>query len=853
MSKRMGCLFGVMAGLATAASAATVHHDRFHATSAELAWGNQRGNWVVVNGEYAAASPSNAPLTASLLPWHAGDFEFAVDLIDPVDGGLWVRADADAQRGVVLVVKSNQMYWHVISSPSSGPWTVHAPVAVSFPSGRARIRVVGSGALLRAYIDDAALPATTLDLGSVSVPPGSNYLGGRVGFYDYSASGTRFDNVRFAFEPVPEAAAGWWRGEQDADDAIGSADGALVGAVAFAAGKAGTGFRFPDNGNHHVAIADGTTTDLPAQFALEAWVRPRAGLANPGNAWGVFSKVGPPWVGGISYQLALSPAAPDDASATAQFRADADPWPANPLAGGLVDVGIWSHLLWRYDGSQSRLHVDGREVSSVAAAGVLAANVATPLYLNCDGDGAVCAPLDLDEAVLYHRAPSAAEVQARHEALAHAEVALPYRQDLAGTLDAAWGVRNRQAPTPQFQPDGALRLWTTPTDLYGASNNLANLPLLRLPDGEDAWALTAAFRFDAPPSAQWQQAGVLVLDRRDGVPDPDNYLRLGYVYEPVPRFEAVYDLGGTPNADLPNGPLLDVPAATPYWLRLRRHGGSFVLGYSLDGERFDDFRSLDLPLLPRYAGVFALHGPSAAPALPFDLLNLDVSADCLAEPDGLLAHWRGADITDSAGGLTLTAMNGAGHALARIGKGFQFDGNDDHFARTAIASLPVGAAARTVLLWAKTPRDLVNATESALFQYGSESDSHMFGLITSGNAPGRLYFYGHNADLAGSTVLRPDTWYHLGVSYDGSNVSVYVDGVAEASAARVLDTVPSAEGLNIGRRWPATRWQGLIDDVQVYARALDAAEIAAIHRAGGAGLCPRAIFANGFEDGAISP
>jgi hypothetical protein len=484
----------------------------------------------VVDGQYSASQPQNLPPTAALLPWVVGDFELAVDVIDPADGGIWLRAGSGATRGVMLIVKPDTLYWHVIADPITGPYTQYGQVPVTLPPGATRVRVVGAGLVLQAFLGSSPTPATTLDLSTVSVPNGADFRVGRVGVYDNASPGHRFDNLRLAATGVPpEQAAGWWPAENSAEDAIGTAEGSVVGSVSYAPGKSGRAFRMTGNSSNFIAIPDGTTTDLPGQFTLEAWVRPGAGLANPSNAWGIFSKAGPPFPEGLSYQFLLPDAANEDGTAQSQFRSAAQGWPSAQITGGLVDVGIWSHLGWSFDGNTTRLYVDGTEHAAALIGPTLPADVGNELRLNCDGYSNTCSPIEIDEAVIYHRALSAAEIRARHGALAAQPVPLPYRQDMAGTLDQNWTVLNRQVPTPRFVAGGQLRLTTTPTDLFGTSNNIANLPLVRLPELAGDFAVTAAYRFDAAPDTFPQQAGLLILDETLGAPDPDNYVRNSYV------------------------------------------------------------------------------------------------------------------------------------------------------------------------------------------------------------------------------------------------------------------------------------------------------------------------------------
>src|SRR5262249_37373024 len=135
--------------------------------------------------------------------------------------------------------------------------------------------------------------------------------------------------------------------------------------------------------------------------------------------------------------------------------------------------------------------------------------------------------------------------------------------------------------------------------------------------------------------------------------------------------------------------------------------------------------------------------------------------------------------------------------------------------------------------------NLATDTESALVQYGTEIDNEMFGLTTSLNAPGKLYFYAFNNDLFGTTTLLPNTWYHGAITYDGATLNLYLNGVLEATKTTApINTVPETNGLTIGYRpLQNIRWQGQLDEVEIFNRALSQAEIQAIYNAGGAGKC----------------
>lgn len=87
-------------------------------------------------------------------------------------------------------------------------------------------------------------------------------------------------------------------------------------------------------------------------------------------------------------------------------------------------------------------------------------------------------------------------------------------------------------------------------------------------------------------------------------------------------------------------------------------------------------------------------------------------------------------------------------------------------------------------------------------------------------------------------------WVHVAATYDGAMARVYVDG-HEAGAAMVrgpltFDANPVYVGTNKnGPNYPDEAFVGLLDEVMLFARALTAAEIAAL--------------ASGGEDGRVAP
>jgi hypothetical protein len=95
---------------------------------------------------------------------------------------------------------------------------------------------------------------------------------------------------------------------------------------------------------------------------------------------------------------------------------------------------------------------------------------------------------------------------------------------------------------------------------------------------------------------------------------------------------------------------------------------------------------------------------------------------------------------------------------------------------------------------------------------------------------------------SGRDVIFGNEWIHIAGTYDNNVQLVYVNGVEEGSQTRgSIELIADGnDGLGIGGRYPASdtigRFDGRIDDVRVYDRAVTAAEIGYI-ACGSDGLC----------------
>lgn len=108
----------------------------------------------------------------------------------------------------------------------------------------------------------------------------------------------------------------------------------------------------------------------------------------------------------------------------------------------------------------------------------------------------------------------------------------------------------------------------------------------------------------------------------------------------------------------------------------------------------------------------------------------------------------------------------------------------------------------------------------------------------------------NTADIDSGTVPVASQWYHLVGTYDGSTISIYVDGALSASAVYAGAIGNNASPLYIGEnaQQPGRYWSGDIDEVKIFGTTLTATQVATIYANENAGnnwdgsarVCPAA-------------
>jgi hypothetical protein len=225
----------------------------------------------------------------------------------------------------------------------------------------------------------------------------------------------------------------------------------------------------------------------------------------------------------------------------------------------------------------------------------------------------------------------------------------------------------------------------------------------------------------------------------------------------------------------------------------------------------------------------------------FSLTAVDPSYDRTAEiVSGAAARWTfdeasGTAVADSAGAHSgiIYNMQNTTRVPGRQYKALRFDGVDDHIVVPGYKGI-TGSAARTCSAWIKTSAKQY----MVILNWGSEGAQYwLLGIYPDGQFG---VFLSSGNELKSGVSVADGCWHHVSVvlADDGSpsldEVQLFIDGirVSGTSTSTAAIVTPSGADVSIGAYQVSGQmgvfYNGLIDDVRIYDRALTANEVKAL-------------------------
>lgn len=185
----------------------------------------------------------------------------------------------------------------------------------------------------------------------------------------------------------------------------------------------------------------------------------------------------------------------------------------------------------------------------------------------------------------------------------------------------------------------------------------------------------------------------------------------------------------------------------------------------------------------------------------------------------------GSTLTDSSGLGNNGTISGASWVAGLYGQALSFDGNNDWVTVSDSNSLDL-TSGMTLEAWVR-PTVLNDWTTIVMKE---RPGGLVYSLYASDGAasPSAAYFFDGGSDerVIGLSVLPLNVWTHLAGTYDGSMLRLYVNGTEVSSFFTSGNISVSSGALRIGGNsiW-GEHFQGLIDEVRIYNRPLNLAEI----------------------------
>ncbi len=159
------------------------------------------------------------------------------------------------------------------------------------------------------------------------------------------------------------------------------------------------------------------------------------------------------------------------------------------------------------------------------------------------------------------------------------------------------------------------------------------------------------------------------------------------------------------------------------------------------------------------------------------------------------------------------------------------DGTDDFVSTSAFSPLAASGLTTSTVSWGGWFYPITSAASKTLIEKASE-----FQLTTDSNSKpvcGIYYSAAFNNATAAPNALNLSAWNHVICTYDGVNISTYVNGLLVATTANTNAITAASSILYIGQTsGGANFFQGLVDSTLVYNYALTAAQVKRVYNNG---------------------
>jgi len=222
--------------------------------------------------------------------------------------------------------------------------------------------------------------------------------------------------------------------------------------------------------------------------------------------------------------------------------------------------------------------------------------------------------------------------------------------------------------------------------------------------------------------------------------------------------------------------------------------------------------------------------------------------------NGLVGYWPfNGNANDASGYGNNGTVNGATLTADRFGNlntAYLFKNKTDFIDLTGKSIAGTGNAQRSIFVWVKTN----DSTQyMRIISTGTSAVGQAFNIILMYNGVPVIMGY-HPSDYLPNTGMHvaDNQWHQIGVTYDGTFIKIYVDGILQNSSNQFLTTglspggqisynttgnnnyfgAPNDPGLD-----NTYRFSGLLDDITIYNRSFTAIEVQNLYNSSSPSTC----------------
>jgi Concanavalin A-like lectin/glucanases superfamily len=608
------------------------------------------------------------------------------------------------------------------------------------------------------------------------------------------------------------------------EDITGNEHEGTIEGAEWTNGKYGKALNF--DGTSCVSVPQSPELELPEEFTLETWVKPEGS----GEAEALIFKESE---GFFAYTLFLGLQASGKIEGLVGQEGKGGDYAPEVVSPSPIHNNVWTHVALTYDGAHERLYVNGELVDTESVGAPIASS--GPLEIGC-AEGEAGFDGKIDEVQIYNRALSAAELAADEAT----PLQTPQQGPVAAySFDAGEGTTAEDITGNEHEGTIEGAEWTNGKYGKALSFNAAEGDILTIPASEEleleeftleAWVKPQEWRENAPVIATLSPEGhgyALYAANEEPYKLPIGYVTNeasveDYAYsEEALASHAWTHLAFTDDGAhlrfYVNGELVGTEAAP----HVKAGEGALQIGGNETfGEEFFDGKIDEVQIYNRALSGGELAADMATPLqtpqqAPVAAYSFDAGEGTTAE-----------DITGNGHEGTI---EGATWTNGKYGKALSFNGSD-------CVSVPESADLElreelTVEAWVKPEGS--GEAESLVFK---ESEGEFFGysLFIGLQASGKLEgLVANDAETEyAPTVESPhpisdNVWTHVALTYDGAHERLYVNGeLVDTTSAE--PPIANSGPLKIGCvQEHEAGFEGKIDELRIYNRALSAGEVAA--------------------------